>query len=57
LTEAQIIEAIETYRPEQILLGRFELPAVETYLKDDYKRVYQWGRKTLYFHGELKRLP
>jgi hypothetical protein len=57
LTQAQIIQVIEDYQPEQVLLGRFDLPDVEAYLKEDYRRFYQWGRKTLYLHGELKRNP
>ena len=55
LTEDQIIQVIEEYHPEQVLLGRFDLPAVESHLKKDYRRVYQWGRRRLYLHGELKR--
>jgi hypothetical protein len=55
LTEEQIIQVIEEYQPEQVLLGRFNLPTVEAYLKKDYRRVYQWGRRRLYLHGELKR--
>jgi len=54
-TEGQIIQVIEEYQPEQVLLGRFDLPAVEAYLKKDYRRIYQWGRRRLYLHGELKR--
>jgi hypothetical protein len=57
ISEAQIIQVIEDYHPEQVLLGRFDLPAVEAYLKEDYRRIYQWGRKTLYLHGDLKRNP
>ncbi len=57
LTEAQIIDVIEDYRPEQVLMGRFDLPAVDAYLREDYRRIYQWGRKTLYLHGDLKRNP
>lgn len=57
LTEASIIQTIEDYKPEQVLVGRFDLPAVESYLRQDYRRVYQWGRKVLYLHGELKRNP
>lgn len=55
LTEDQIIQVIEEYHPEQVLLGRFDLPAVDAHLKDDYRRVYQWGRRRLYLHGEIKR--
>ncbi len=54
-SEEQIIQVIEEYRPEQVLLGRFNLPAVDAYLKKDYRRIYQWGRRRLYLHGELKR--
>jgi len=55
VSEEQIIQVIEEYQPEQVLLGRFNLPAVEAYLKKDYRRIYQWGRRRLYLHGELKR--
>jgi hypothetical protein len=57
ISEAQIIQVIEDYKPEQVLLGRFNLPAVEAYLKEDYRRLLKSGRKTLYLHGELKRNP
>jgi 4-amino-4-deoxy-L-arabinose transferase-like glycosyltransferase len=57
ITEAQIIQVIETYKPEQVLLGRFDLPAVEDHVREDYRRIYQFGRKTLYLLGELKRNP
>jgi hypothetical protein len=57
LSETRIIQVIEDYAPEQVLLGRFNLPAVEAHLREDYRRIYQWGRKTLYLHGELKRNP
>jgi hypothetical protein len=55
VSEEQIIQVIDDYQPEQVLLGRFNLPVVEAYLKKDYRRVYQWGRRRLYLHGELKR--
>ena len=57
ISEEQIIQVIEDYQPEQVLLGRFNLPAVEAHVREDYRRIYQWGRKTLYLHGELKRNP
>jgi len=54
ITEEQIIQVIEKYQPEQVLLGRFDLPTVEAYLKKDYRRIYRWGRRRLYLYGELK---
>ena len=57
ITEAQIIEIIDEYKPGQVLMGRFKLPALEAFLRDDYRRNYFWGKKHLYLLGELKRNP
>jgi hypothetical protein len=57
LTEEQIIAIVDEYRPEQVLIGRFKLPALEDFLRDDYRRNRFWGRKHLYLLGELKRNP
>jgi 4-amino-4-deoxy-L-arabinose transferase-like glycosyltransferase len=55
VSEEHIVQVIDDYQPEQVLMGRFNLPAVEAYLKKDYRRIYQWGRRRLYLDGELKR--
>lgn len=57
LTEEQIIAIVDEYKPEQVLIGRFDLPTLEGFLRDDYRRNHFWGRKHLYLLGELKRNP
>lgn len=49
LTEREIIQTIETYRPEQVFLSRTEYPAVEAYLDADYTliREEQFGPREL----------
>ena len=37
ISEADIIQTIIDYRPEQILLGRLDYPEVYEYLKNDYE--------------------
>ncbi len=41
LTETEIMDTVEEYQPEQILLGRFELPALEPYLNEHYFKLLQ----------------
>jgi hypothetical protein len=36
LTEADIITAMHEYQPEQVLMARFEIPALEAYLQEHY---------------------
>jgi 4-amino-4-deoxy-L-arabinose transferase-like glycosyltransferase len=36
LTEGEILETVKIYQPEQVLIGRFELPALEAYLLENY---------------------
>jgi hypothetical protein len=36
LTEDEILDTVKTYQPEQVLIGRFELPALEAYLLENY---------------------
>ncbi len=57
LSEEQIIDIIDEYKPEQVLIGRFKLDELEEFLREDYRRNYFWGRKHLYLLGELKRNP
>lgn len=56
LNEQQIIEIVDAYKPEQVLIGRFNLPILEEFLKDDYRKNHFWGKKHLYILGEIKRL-
>jgi hypothetical protein len=52
LTETQIIDMINKYKPEQIFLGRFEFPELKSFLQDDYKILYTRGKRTLYLRKD-----
>jgi 4-amino-4-deoxy-L-arabinose transferase-like glycosyltransferase len=56
LTEQDLIQALEAYRPELVLLGRFEFPALEGRLSAsvEYSRVYVPGYR-LYARDSLVR--
>jgi len=36
LTEDHLIEIVNKYQPEQILIGRFNFPLFETYIRERY---------------------
>ena len=55
LTEAQIIAAIDRYQPEQVLLTRFELPAVDSYLEAQYRLLYELGKVKIFIRSDLLR--
>jgi 4-amino-4-deoxy-L-arabinose transferase-like glycosyltransferase len=39
LSEAEIMADMHAYQPEQVLMGRFEIPALEAYLKENYTLI------------------
>jgi hypothetical protein len=39
LTEADILAAIRVYQPEQVLMARFQIPALEAYLHENYTLI------------------
>jgi len=39
LTENDILTAMKTYRPEQVLIARFEIPSLEEYLQKNYTLI------------------
>jgi hypothetical protein len=51
--EVDVIEAIMAYKPEQVLLGRFELLSVRAYLDDNYQKVYERNPFVLYLRPDL----
>lgn len=55
LTEEQIIEIIDEYKPEQVMIGRFRYPTLFTYLEDDYKTLYSRGRRKLFLHKDARK--
>jgi len=40
LTDQDILAAMEEYHPEQVLIARFTIPALEDYLHKDYTLIY-----------------
>jgi hypothetical protein len=54
LTEEKIIAVIQEYRPEQVLIGRREFPLVKQYLQQDYRLIYDRGKRFLYFRKDIK---
>jgi len=56
ITEADVINLIETYQPEQVFIGRFDLPEVERYLQDHYLQVYYRGDMYLYIRSDIEEI-
>lgn len=54
ISEAELIQTILEYRPEQVLLGRIEFPEVYEFLKDDYDLILYGDDKIR--HYVLKNL-
>ena len=54
LTEDKIIAVIQEYRPEQVLIGRREFPKVKQFLEDDYRLIYERGKRFLYLRKDIK---
>ena len=48
LSEEQILAAIAAYQPEQVFIGRFDFPAVRDVLEEDYRLLYERGKRSLY---------
>ena len=54
LTEADLITAVRTYQPEQVLIGRREFTELKRYLQADYRLLYERGKRYLYLRNDLK---
>ena len=55
LTEQEVIDTIQEYQPEQILLGRQTYPLIEEYLENGYYQYFVTGDEEtrLYFRNDL----
>lgn len=53
LSEAEILQTIQEYKPEQVLFGRFKFPEVEKYLLKDYRLVRDRREMRLYIRNGL----
>jgi hypothetical protein len=53
LSEVEIVDTIREYHPEQILLGRYEYPLVENFLKGRYYLIHSKDIMKLYIRNDL----
>lgn len=53
LTEENVLRTIQEYRPEQVLLGRFEFPSLRQDLKERYRLVQARGLYELYVSKDI----
>jgi 4-amino-4-deoxy-L-arabinose transferase-like glycosyltransferase len=53
LTDEQIIDAVKEWKPEQILLGRFNFPELERFLEQDYRLIHSRVHMKLYIRKDL----
>ena len=50
LTQAEILQVLETYKPEMVLSGRFDIPAAQEYMsRRNFRRIDSTLRYRLYF--------
>lgn len=56
LSEQEIIDIVEQYQPEQVLVGRFDLPLLEQHLAGSYLPILEReGELRLYVRADLLR--
>lgn len=53
LTEEDILTAMREYRPEQVLMARFEIPALEAYLQEHYTLILSVEFFRLFLRNDL----
>jgi hypothetical protein len=53
LTEEDILQAMHEYQPEQVLMARFEIPALEAYLQENYTLILSPEFYRLYLRNDL----
>jgi len=54
LTEEDVLTAMRAYRPEQVLMARFVIPALEEYLQKNYTLVLSVEYFRLFIRNDLK---
>jgi hypothetical protein len=54
LSEQQIIQVVDEYQPEQVLLREGEFPLLETHLHEKYRLLLADRKKLLYLRKDLK---
>ena len=53
LTVEDILTAMRDYRPEQVLIARFDIPALDAYLKENYTLVLSVEYFQLFIRNDL----
>lgn len=53
LTEEDILKAMREYQPEQVLMARFEIPALEAYLEENYTLMFSPEFYRLFLRNDL----
>ena len=53
LTEEDILKAMREYQPEQVLMARFEIPALEEYLRENYTLMLSPEFYRLFLRNDL----
>jgi hypothetical protein len=53
LTDTDILTAMDEYRPEQVLIARFTIPALEDYLQKNYTLIYSPEYFRLFLRNDL----
>jgi len=54
LTEEDILTAMRDYRPEQVLMARFDIPALEHYIEQNYTLILSAEYFRLFIRNDLK---
>jgi hypothetical protein len=54
LTDEDILTAMREYQPEQVLMARFEIPALNAYLQEHYNLILSVGYFRLYLRNDLE---
>jgi hypothetical protein len=53
LTQEDILAAMHEYHPEQVLIARFEIPALEEYLKENYRLILSVEYFRLFIRNDI----
>jgi hypothetical protein len=57
LTEEDILTAMHEYQPEQVLIARFEIPALEAYLQEHYSLILSVEFFRLFLRNDIHPVP
>jgi len=56
LTDEDILTAMQQYQPEQVLMARFEIPALNAYLQEHYTLILSVEYFRLYLRNDIQQL-